>query len=100
MEVTNANLEWSSDNTAAWAMFLNTPTGKRLIPKLAESAPRLLADGDTNAILVRNGMLIGFQAAVQAILDLSVVEQTASLTPVYGEYPPLDDDAAWGDTNK
>ena len=100
MEVTNANLEWTPDDTATLASFLNTPTGRRFVPKLAESAPRLLAAGDTNAILIRNGQLLGFQAAVQALLDLSVVVPQVTPATDYGEYPPLDDDNAWGDLKK
>lgn len=100
MEISNATLDWTSDDTLNLVAFLNTVTGKRLLPKLVESAPRLLAKGETNEILIRNGMLIGFQAAVQGVLDLTTVEQTKAPAPDYGEYPPLDDDAAWGDTTK
>lgn len=99
MELVNASeLEFTSDDNLNWAAFLRTQTGQRLIPKLAESAPRLLAKGETNEILVANGALLGFQAAVQALLDLTSIPQ-APPQPI-NPYPPLDDDSAWPDSNK
>lgn len=93
--ITNASeLEFTSDDNANWAAFLRTQTGQRILPKLVENAPRLLASGDTNAILIRNGELLGFTAAVQALLELQSVPQA----PQRGteNYPALEDDSAWG----
>lgn len=90
MEITREPLEWSSDDTAIWANFLNTQTGRRLIPRLAELAPRLLGSGETNAILVRNGELLGFQSAIQSLLELSTVNQAPPTTTISNEWIPLD----------
>lgn len=94
MEITNTELEWSSEDVDHWAQFLRTQSGQRLIPKIAEAAPRLLAGGETNALLVRNGEVLGFSAAVQTALELSHLPQA----PQRGteNYPSLDDDQAWG----
>lgn len=95
MSIINASeLEFTSDDNANWADFLRTQTGQRLLPKLAESAPRLLAGGGTNEILIASGALLGFQQALQAMLELQSVPQA----PQRGteNYPSLDDDKAWG----
>lgn len=99
MEITNASeLEFSSDDTANWAAFLRTQTGQRLLPKLVESAPRLLSGGGTNEILVRNGELLGFQRAIQTLLELTIVPQV--LAPPANAYPSLEDDSQWNDSQK
>lgn len=88
MPITNASeILFTPDDVANWAIFLNTPTGQRLIPKVVELAPRLLSRGDTNEILIRNGELLGFQAAVQAMLDLANLNQTEQ--PRADNFPPL-----------
>lgn len=80
MEITDArDLLFTPDDAANWAAFLNTPTGQRLIPKIAELAPRLLAKGKTNTLLINHGTVLGFSAAVQALLDLSVAKQVEPL---------------------
>lgn len=92
--ITTDSLEWTSEDVDHWASFLRSQTGQRLIPKIAESAPRLLAGGETNALLVRNGEVLGFSAAVQTALELSHLPQA----PQRGteNYPSLDDDKLWG----
>lgn len=95
MSIINASeLEFTSDDNANWASFLRTQTGQRLLPKLAESAPRLLAGGGTNEILIASGMLLGFQQALQVLLELQSVPQA----PQRGieNYPDLEDNKAWG----
>ena len=88
MQLVNASeLEFTSDDNENWAAFLRSKTGQRLIPKLAEAAPRLLAKGDTNEILIANGALLGFQTAVQALLDLTHVPEPPPA--VFDPYPPL-----------
>jgi hypothetical protein len=52
MEVINANeVLFTPDDVNNWVIFLNSPTGQRLIPKIAELAPRLLSKGDTNDLI-------------------------------------------------
>lgn len=92
--ITNASeLEFTSIDNDNWAVFLRTQTGQRLLPKLAELAPRLLSSGDTNAVLIRNGELLGFQAALQGLLDLQNVPPQPPKSA--SAYPSLDDDDAW-----
>lgn len=90
MEVINASeILFTPDDIAIWASFLNTPTGKRLIPKAADSAPRLLSKGDTNELLINHGAVLGFAGAIQALLDLAVAKQ-AETEPadLWPELPP------------
>lgn len=96
MEITNDSLPWSSVDEAHWNGFLQTETGRRLIPKVAERAPELLDGADVNKTLVRNGELRGFQEAIRALISLthSVPEATTAQTE---NYPPLEDDAKWQD---
>jgi hypothetical protein len=101
MEVSSVPVEWDpSEDREIWFQFLQTKTGRRLIPKVLESCPSLLGHGDTNAILIRSGELRGVQLIVQSLLALSVPEpKVESETPAV-EYPPLDDDSRWPDGQK
>lgn len=99
MEILANELDWAQTDAEKWDAFLRTETGKRLIPKLVESAPTLLGTGDTNAILIRTGEFRGFQAAAQQLLTLTRVTP-AEAAPVVNEYPPLEDDKAWDDGQK
>lgn len=95
MEIVNENLPWSSDDEANWNNFLLSNTGKRLIPKLAESAPVLLSSGQTNDILIRNGELRGFQLAMSRLLECS---HSQPLPPqAVSPYPDPEDDKQWSD---
>jgi hypothetical protein len=99
MEIVNELQEWSSENVDVWRGFLATETGKRLLPKLVETAPTLLAGGELNSILIRSGEVRGFAQMVQALLNLAShppVEQKSTTD----NHPPLDDDAAWNDGQK
>lgn len=88
MEVINASeILFTPDDIAIWALFLNSPTGKRLIPKIVELAPRLLSKGDTNEIMINHGTVLGFSAAVQGLLDLAVAKQAE--TPLVDLWPAL-----------
>jgi hypothetical protein len=94
MQITNASLEWSPEDCQIWERFLRTQTGSRLLPKLAEiAAPKLLRGGETNDILIRNGELLGFNAAIQTLLDLQIPEKKEE--PSTGNYVSLEDDSKW-----
>lgn len=96
--ITRDSLEWTSEDAYNLRLFLETPTGRRVLPKALESLPPLLSGGDTNPILIRSGEVRGFQLMTEAFLSLTsiapapVTEQNA--------YPPLEDDRAWGDGQK
>jgi len=96
MEIIADSLAWTQIDQERWDSFLTTETGKRVIPKLLESAPGLLPHGDTNAILIRSGELRGLQLAVTQLL--SMAHSTPDVkTEVAVAYPPLTDDTAWQD---
>ncbi len=99
MEIIAGELDWTHIDAEKWDAFLRSETGKRLIPKMIESAPALLATGDTNSILIRTGEFRGFQTAANRLLELA---HSTPPTPiaVQNEYPPLEDDAAWNDGKK
>jgi hypothetical protein len=99
MEITTESLPWSSDDIANWASFLSTQTGQRVLPKLLESTPGLLAKGDINEILIRSGEVRGFQDAARNLLSLSAHTPLPPSDPA-SNYPPLIDDAAWNDGQK
>lgn len=89
MQVINANeILFTPDDAANWALFLNTTTGQRLIPKVVEIAPRLLSKGDTNELLINHGSVLGFSGAVQALLDLSIAKE-APPPPRPDNFPEL-----------
>jgi hypothetical protein len=97
--IIEGQLPWSSEDEAKWNNFLLSETGRRLIPKIAESAPVLLDGADVNKTLVRNGELRGFQESLRAMFALSHSVPLAS-ADTRTEYPALDDDKAWGDGAK
>lgn len=95
-EITNENLPWDAEDAAIFAGFLQTVTGRRLVPKLFENAPVLLDGADVNKTLVRNGEFRGFSEAVRNFLSLqTVVPETKSDT--HESYPSPENDSAWND---
>lgn len=97
MEITSL-VEWDeSEDREILFQFLRTKTGQRLLPKVADSVPPLLGSGDTNAILIRNGEVLGFQKAIRTLLELSLAAPKPEETQPSGAYARLEDDAAWAD---
>jgi hypothetical protein len=98
MEIVAETLPWSSEDEQNWNGFLQTNTGRRLIPKLAEATPVLLDAGDINKILIRSGELRGFQISVRELLALTHSQPLPpNPTPAY---PDLEDDTQWNDQQK
>lgn len=95
MEIVANIMDWTTVDEENWAKFLDTDTGKRLIPKLLESTPTLLAGGDINQILIRSGEVRGIQEIARLMLELA--HPQVKVTPVANEYPALDADDAWND---
>ncbi len=86
-------LEFNSEDTSLLRQFLETHTGQKFVPKLAELVPTLLDGGHVNKALVRSGEVRGYQQALNNILFLAyppppLLKETAA-------YPPLEDDSAW-----
>ncbi len=98
MEITNAALDWTSEDVANWRTFLTSRTGARLLPKLAEATPPLCPEGETNKILIRHGEVLGWQSAVRELLVLAY--PPGEIKKEESEYPALTDDTAWNDGQK
>jgi hypothetical protein len=95
MEILANEGDWTHTDESALASFLETPTGRRLIPALVSTSPGLMACGDVNAILIRSGEVRAFHTIVESILTLA---HPPALSQSPGNpYPVLEDDAAWND---
>lgn len=96
MNVTiDAQLDWDSEDQAHWREFLMTRAGQRLLPKVLESAPTLLAKGETNELMIRSGELRGWSECVRTFLSLTAPAPAPTAEPT--NYPDLNNDAAWSD---
>jgi len=98
MEVIARESEWLPTDADNLAAFLETATGRRLIPSLVQGMPVLLAGGEINAILIRSGEVRAFQSVIESLLLLA--HPAAPPAPAVNEYPRLEDDAAWSDGQK
>lgn len=98
MEIIATDSDWIFTDAERLATFLDTDTGKRLIAKLVDTAPPLLASGDVNAILIRSGEVRGISGMIQTLMALA---HPAPPSPSSSDtHPPLEDDAAWNDGQK
>jgi hypothetical protein len=97
MEIVADRLAWTQFDEENWNRFLETETGKRVIPKLLESVPGLLGSGDTNAILIRSGEHRGLQLAVTQLLSMAHSTPDVKTETANEAYPLLTDDTAWND---
>lgn len=97
--ITNDTPDWDSDDSLALRAFLQTRAGERLLPRILSSAPALLASGDVNAILIRNGEFRGWQAVSRELLSLAFPSPEQPTTDHPSNYPPLEKDSAWDQTN-
>lgn len=93
MEITSNALDWIHTDELALAAFLDTPTGRRLIPKLLEQTPSLLEAGDQNAILIRLGKVAGYSEVARTILALA--HPAEKPTQPQDNYVALEDDTKW-----
>jgi hypothetical protein len=94
IEVSADTADWNSDDTIAFRNFLTqTPTGKKLLPKVLESTPALLSGGETNAIFIRNGEVRGVQLIARALLQLAFPPPAPETRD--NNYPDPADDRLW-----
>jgi hypothetical protein len=97
MEILTSVDSWAVTDSENLEKFLSTPTGQRLIPKLAELTPELLAAGDTNAVLIRSGEVRGVNIVIATLLTLAHPTKQDLDAGTVTEYPSLDNDKAWED---
>ncbi len=95
MEILAGPNDWTQIDAENLARFLETDTGKRLVPKLVEHKPSLLAGGEINSILIRSGEVRSFDSMIEALFMLA--HPPAPVAPPSTEYPALTDDTAWRD---
>lgn len=95
MEVTQQPLDWTSDDVLNWQKFLTSQTGSRLIPRVLEFIPDLLAKGDINEILIRSGEVRGWRNCIGQLLFLTSVVKSSTDSAKQSNFPPLDEDLAW-----
>lgn len=98
MEILANPSDWTQFDAENLAKFLETETGKRLLPKLVETKPELLASGDINSILIRSGEVRAFDKMLNDMLLLA--HPPAPMAQPVSEYPPLTKDEAWNDGQK
>lgn len=96
--ITDDALPWYTEDEVKWNAFLQSDTGKRLLPRVMEAAPVLLGQGDTNAILIRTGEFRGFAEAIKILLSLTHSQPLPPPPPQ--SLPSLTDDSAWDDGEK
>jgi hypothetical protein len=99
MEIIANDKDWLPTDEAALAAFLETATGRRLIPALMANAPGLLPGGEINAILIRSGEVRACQTMIETLLLLAHPPVSASRDS-QANYPALEDDEAWKDGQK
>lgn len=95
MEIIAGKMDWLATDEQNLAAFLETPTGQRFIPKLLEDAPMLLEQGDTNQLLIRSGLVLGYQKVAQTILMLAHPPAKVNQEAAVSDLPPLENDALW-----
>lgn len=95
MEIIAGKMDWLATDEQNLAAFLETPTGQRFIPKLLEDAPMLLEQGDTNQLLIRSGLVLGYQKVAQTILMLAHPPAKMNQEAAVVDLPPLENDALW-----
>ncbi len=88
--------EWNSDDAQALKLFLTSAVGERALAHVLAEKPALLDGGDVNKTLVRSGMVMGFDLAMESLFKLTHEQPVA--VQASQEYPPLDDDKAWEKT--
>lgn len=101
-------VRWHTDDAETLARFLSSPTGSRVLSRLASSKPDVsrLKEGDSAKFLL--GRVSQFDAMLGLLISLadpSSAEDRVDGTPVPSvsaptvagspNYPDLDDDKAW-----
>lgn len=98
MEILANPSDWTANDSENLARFLETETGRRLVPKLVEHKPSLLDGGEINRILIRSGEVRAFDNMVEALFILA--HPAPPVQAPAPEYPALEDDRHWNDGQK
>lgn len=88
--------EWATTDSERLATFLDSETGKRFLPTLADKIPVLLVEGEINKILIRTGVVQGAQSILQEIVALAHPASAIAVSDT-NAYPPPEDDSKWTD---
>lgn len=92
---------WDSENAVAFRKFLESGHGQRFIARLHWLRPDFSPSRDATARLIESGYLEGYEACVSAILTmLSEAKPLEEHPGPVDNYPPLDNDAAWTETDE
>lgn len=91
-------LHWNSEDVNIFRQFLDSRTGQKLVPRLAEATPTLFSEGEVNKLLIRSGEVRGVQLILNEIFSLA--NPPPSTPKEITEYPSLTDDSAWPETPK
>ncbi len=90
--------EWNSDNAVVLKEFLSTPTGERLQQVIAFHCPPFLDGKDVNMTLVASGKRAGYEEALAFLTSLTTVQPEQPQEQFSDNYPSLDDDSKWEDS--
>lgn len=98
MEIVASQLDWTTVDEENLAKFLETETGRRFLPRLLDSVPPLLENGKTKQLLIRSGIVIGYQRVARDILAMAhPAARPDDQKEQSSAYPDLRNDAAWND---
>jgi hypothetical protein len=94
---------WTADAAALLEQFLHTPTGRVFLAQIAAERPSLSGSAsDVNEVALQAKLVRGYELAIDRIMSLTQPppsENSGSLQHSEN-YPPLDDDAAWADSEE
>ncbi len=87
--------EWESHDASALQAFLESPTGRKVIPLLIDGRPSLEAFGSMAAetVALQARVVQGYE---MALVNLSrLIAQPEKAIQPEDTYPPLEDDSKW-----
>ncbi len=93
---TKGEIEWTSVEAKGLRDFLFSDAGKKLLTLCISQAPSLLDGADVNKALVASGERKGFEFLLDYIVGLTIEPPPKPVES--SEYPSLDDDSKWPDT--
>lgn len=89
---------WNKDSAALLKQFLHTGTGRNFLLQLGFYRPAYGPGSVVEQTALQARFVAGYEFAVNHILSLAEPPPEALRTPE--QYPPLEDDSAWGNTTR